>query len=436
VRRIERTLLWRALRLPVAELRYRRERARLRREHGRTAKPAVLVFNHFFDNELQAMRESSVWQETFEILGVHHWNFFNHNWWYFPPDAWTYRIPCEDPRLARSRAKGRRHAKRILDDLQKHWNLVAVVAPIDQLWWIREFFFEARERGIKVVLFDKEGTISRASMETQPAQIRERYPPIADLYYVWSERQADFWTRCGAPRSHIRVLGSMRTDALARMPPAAARSVLYFDFDPWAYLTTLPAEVVARHPDDWSPLKRELHAVLLKAAREHPDVRFTFKLHPQQLDLAATRTALARSKPENVDVRWGARGVDQLLRDHGLVVGFQTTAVMEAALAGRTTIYVGWGPFHETVKEWLVPLFRPDFGAHVAPDGATLARWVDGFLDGTWTPKPPPKDGLEMFFHRPDGHVADRYAQALAEDVGLATARPATTAARTPKRQH
>lgn len=424
----ERTRPWRALRWAAGDVRYRVQRRAWTRADPK--RPTLLAINHFIDSELKALRLHGRIDERLQVIPVHHWNLFTKNYWYFPPIGWTDRLPYGDPALARARERSRRGAARILDDVMAHVDLRGILTPSDQLWWLREFVAEARSRGVRVLVYDKEGTISPASFDHHSGWIRRNFPPISDRYYVWSGRQRDFWLRCGAGPERIELLGALRTDLYVNMPPPARKAVLLFDFDPTAYLDHTPAGTgvfappagtapADGLPKDWSGLKQEIHGVLQQAARDHPDVPFTVKLHPQQRDLEEVRRRFPRSAFPNVTIRTGSVGVDEIVAEHSIVLGFQTTALMEAALTQRPTIYCGWGAMHEALLPHLVPLMQPGHGTHWCRSPEELRTWLEGHLDGTWSKPRPPRQHLEGFFHQADGHVAERYVEAFCDDLGV-----------------
>jgi hypothetical protein len=430
--RLTDTRAWRALRFLKAELRYRRARRGMRAAPDGARKPALVVLNHYFDNELKVLRNHPGFAGAFEFVLLDPQDVFNKNLWYFPPSVWYAREPYIAPRFEAARARSRAHARRVWDDLVRHHDVAAVVTPSDCFYWVRTFWEEARARGVRTFVFDKEGTISPASMESLPLTIRDHFPPISDRYYVWSERQHEFWLRAGVRDEQIRVLGSLRTDLYVHMPPPERTSVLYFDFELEAYLPTIPPEDRARHPGDWKPFRDELDAALLAKMREYPDVPFTVKCHPQQPDVEERRRTFAGLP--NVRVVAGARGVDELVRAHSFCIGFQTTALVEVGLTQRPSVYAGWGPLHEAHRKHLLPIMEPGFGTHWAKSAGELTRLLDAHLREGRNPPPARNDRVKLYFDRPDGHVADRHFEALTRDLGPATGEAPAPSAR-PRRR-
>lgn len=409
--------LWRLLRYARAEQRYRRARRAMRRDPSAPRKPTMVVVNHYFDNELKVLRGHPGFAREFELVVIDPQDAFNKNLWFFPPSVWYAKEPYVSPRFAAARERSRRHARRVWDDLQRDHEVIAAVTPSDCFYWVRTFWEEARVRGVTTFVFDKEGTISPASMVSLPLTIREHFPPISDHYYVWSERQHEFWLRSGAREDQVRVLGSLRTDLYANMPPPERKAVLFWDFELEAYLPTIPTEDRARHPGDWKPFRDELDRLFLDKIRAYPGVPFTIKCHPQQPD-ADGRKATYGGLP-NATVVTGARGVDEIVRAHSICIGFQTTALVEVGLTpSRPSVYVGWGPLHEAHRRHLLPIMEPGFGTTWVKGPEELSRLIDAHLrDGTNPPRPS-GDRVGLYFDRPDGHVADRHFEAVMRDLG------------------
>lgn len=412
---LERSAPWRFLRFLRARTRERRRIDRIASENLDAHKPTLLVVDHHFSNEIKSMRQSGAFAD-FQLVVVDSFDLFNRNLWYFPPKVWYAQDPYDGPAYARARERSQRAGGRNLARLRSKVNLVAIVTPSDSFYWLRGTILAARQMGIPTFTFDKEGTISPAGFQTDTVKIREHFPPISDRYYVWSDRQRDFWVQAGAPKERVRVLGSLRTDLYVNMPPAQKTKILLYDFDPSAYALMIPPEDRAGMPDGWAPLKREIHAVMLDRMKAHPSIPFTVKCHPQQTDVAAVQATFERPDLPNVRVVTGSRKVDELTAEHSIAFGFQTTALLEVALTTRPAVYCGWGPLHEAMRRHLVPLMEPGFGIHQSPDAQTLARFIDDHVAGRPLPKID-RSRLETFFHRPDGRVAERYHAALVQDL-------------------
>jgi hypothetical protein len=431
---LEQTAPVRALVRVRGRRRQRTALAQLAAQPGSAGKPTLLVINHFFDQEIRAMRESEAFTNRFDLVILDPWTFFGENYGIFPYAVRHGGYAYDDPRLARARERSRDHARKLLDALGAQRNVCAIVTPSDIFFWLRELIAVGRERDVPTVVFDKEGTISPASFATEPDRTQRLFPPIADWFYVWSERQREFWTRAGLPPERIRVLGSLRTDLYVNLPAPPRRAILFFDFEDEAYLQGLKPEERRKYEGNWAPMRQEIHRILLEKARAWPDVPFTFKLHPQQFDRDETIAHINGLGLPNVKATAGSGTVSDIVAAHSIAFGFQTTALMEVAMTTRPSVYLAWGILHEALREQLVPLMEPGFGIHWVQNADEFSSWIDRHLRDGWVPKRLPRKRLEMFFHQPDGRVAQRHAEALEQDLRLAPAAPAARPTRARRR--
>lgn len=234
------------------------------------------------------------------------------------------------------------------------------LTPSDSFFWIREVIIILRERGIPCVVIDKEGTISPHSMEHHSRQIAECYPFISDYIIVWSERQKEFWQRTGVSEDKIQVAGQPRSDFFfdrsawlprAKLPCGDKPLVLFFTFETDAYAPT-PGDHI------WRDLRHDLHTSLISLAKNYPDISFVVKTHPQQADRMAVEDEFTTAGIGNIAVLHGPELARHLIVHADVVIGFQTTALIEAMLVGKRVIYTEWSsevcanrrhliPFHE-----------------------------------------------------------------------------------------
>jgi hypothetical protein len=183
---------------------------------------------------------------------------------------------------------------------------------------------------------------------------------------VCSERHAAFWLRAGAEPASLVVTGQPRFDFYLRpdswpFPRDGEPTVLFLSYAVDAYH---PGEGTGGDP--WQLLHRQTEAGLHELARQ--GWRVLIKPHPQQ------SSEHVRAWRERAGDLWGRQvllvdsGADvrKLIVTADVVVGFQTTALLEAMLVGRPTVYTGWDrraiemsrdliPFHEWHREIAVP---------------------------------------------------------------------------------
>jgi CDP-glycerol glycerophosphotransferase (TagB/SpsB family) len=183
--------------------------------------------------------------------------------------------------------------------------------------------------------------------------------------------------------------------------------VVFFTYDADTYLRT--TEALPDRP--WKALRDDTHAALRDLARARPEIEVVIKAHPQQVELAEVEAEFAADPLPNVKVTAGAATASHLLVHADVIVGFQSTVMIEAMLTTKPVIYAGWGAAHEAYATGLVPIHTSG-GCELPRSPADLARMLEAALAGTLAPSP---DMLERrrrftdrYFYGADGTVSQR----------------------------
>jgi hypothetical protein len=113
--------------------------------------------------------------------------------------------------------------------------------------------------------------------------------------------------------------------------------LLYLSFDDRAYIPPSTSFT-------WESFRQDLESVIA-ANSDRWDV--TVKRHPQQTD---SRDWLGK----NVMRADPLADTRDLISNSDVIIGFQTTALYEAALARRPVIYCAWGVEYDSLKELLI----------------------------------------------------------------------------------
>jgi hypothetical protein len=196
---------------------------------------------------------------------------------------------------------------------------------------------------------------------------------------VCSERHKRFWVVAGANPELIEVTGQPRFDIYAgdRARPswrdvglgAAPRTVLFLSYEIDAYLD------VPHAGRDWGSLRAQTEEALFEAV-EH-GWRVVVKLHPQQRHAEEARRLMAATPRFGQDVVLAEPDADTrtLLLLADAVVGFQSTALLEALALQKPVAYAGWGGLHDDVAHGLIP-FDSVAGLKNASSAHDLSSWL------------------------------------------------------------
>jgi hypothetical protein len=253
-----------------------------------------------------------------------------------------------------------------LDEVLALEDFDAIVSPSDTFFYVRPLVDRARELGLPFVVVQKETTIAPATMVEHSRRLGRTFPFCSDRMFVCSERHKQFWVRAGADPELIDVLGQPRFDFYAQRDrwqrrPVATESgsnpltVLYLSYMLNAYAR--PEDVDAGAPT-WSQLREESEEALVAAAVQGR-IRLLVKPHPQQRDLAELEARLADlagpSYGGAVQLLSAADDVRPWIATSDVVVGFQTTALIEALAAGKRAVYTQWSEQLEMQRDRLIP---------------------------------------------------------------------------------
>lgn len=251
--------------------------------------------------------------------------------------------------------------REILEDRFSRSPFDAVVMPSDTFFYVRSALAPAHALGVPLLVAQKETTISEYTMGEHAEEVRRFAPPLADRMTVCSERHKRFWVRAGCAAERIVVTGQPRFDfyedpsslAADRLPGDGGYSVLFLSYALDAYD---PGEGGGAR--GWDTLHLQTETGLYELARR--GWRVIIKPHPQQpLDVQ-------RQWRRNAGELWGRRvfmvepqaDVRPLILAADVTVGFQSTALLEAMLAGRPVVYTGWDRAAKALDGQLIPFDR------------------------------------------------------------------------------
>jgi hypothetical protein len=253
--------------------------------------------------------------------------------------------------------------REILEDRFARAPFDAVVMPSDTFFYVRSAPAAAHALGVPLLVAQKETTISEHAMREHAEEIRRFAPPLADRMMVCSERHKRFWVRAGGVEDRIVVTGQPRFDFYS--DPAtwpidvpfgdAGNTLLFLSYAIDAYF---PGEGGGTRA--WNALRLETELRLCELARR--GWRVLVKPHPQQ------PAESLREWRRNAGELWGRRvflvdaqaDVRRLIVAADVTVGFQSTALLEAMLAGRPVLYTGWDETATALGDELIPFQRWD----------------------------------------------------------------------------
>jgi hypothetical protein len=312
-----------------------------------------------------------------------------------------------------------RHLEGVFEELYAEWPFDAFVTPSDIFPYVRVAKWACQRLGVPFIVVQKETTVAEGTMEEETVLIRDYTPFAGHHMTVCSERHREYWLRAGTDPALISVTGQPRFDFYANTPPPSGeRTLLFFSYHLYAYAEVLTGEMTI-----WRKLHDETERQLWKLAEEGWQV--AIKPHPQQPNWCAEMRRMLDEMPESARKRvtFVPKLADtrKLIADASVIVGFQTTALLEAMLAGRPTVYTGWDERAIQHQAKLIPFH--DWGELIdlvptEDDLADVVRSARAFGPGTpeWERR---RDIFVEQLGPVDGRCGARTLDAIAEQVEL-----------------
>lgn len=385
----------------------------------------ILIINHHYDQDIEAIVNGC--KDCCEFFVIDAMPTYNQAFLFFRTDDERDGI-IPYSKLNRRIIQGyRKVARKIYNDIYSVFSFDAILMPSDSFWWVREFLEVAHDKRIPRIVLDKEGMVSPYYYEVHSQQILERYPFMSDHLLVWSERQKNFWMKSGVAPEHIDVLGQPRSDFFFNKDrwlskkdlglEGKRKTILFFTFDVDAYIHIFPAEEIQRRSLSWLPLRNDINNVLLELAKSHDDIDIVIKVHPQQSDIEYIRKIFSETTLSNIKIMEGASLSNHLIVNSDLIVGFQTTALVEAMLTEKPVIYTGWSDTEKKLRDDLIPLHNCK-GIDKADSKDSFAKLLDSWVAGE-------KVGGDLTYRKEftdyylsaDGKVCDRLSKTLTNIV-------------------
>jgi hypothetical protein len=317
----------------------------------------LLVLDHHFEQDIEALRaeggdELGLRTIPFDLLRSESLRVF-------PERVGTGLEAYTEPELEAERREWSRRLDALMEEQFRIAEFDAFVSPSDVFFYVREAPAACHRLGAPFFVAQKETTISPETMEAHAERVGRHAAPVADRMTVCSERHRRFWLRAGADPEAVVVTGQPRFDYYAGLGPERVEAgygsggpvVLFFSY-----------QVDAYHPSEgagtpvWAELHRQTEAGLLALAER--GWRVLIKPHPQQ-PWGDERRRIARSAGRALNDRVflvdPGEDARRLIAGADVVVGFQTTALLESMVAGRPVVYTGWDPEAVRLRDGLIP---------------------------------------------------------------------------------
>ncbi|MDH5543549.1 MAG: CDP-glycerol glycerophosphotransferase family protein [Nitrospinota bacterium] len=385
-------------------------------------KDRVIAVNHHYEQDIEAMRLSG---NELGIVSLKHNYIFGFANIFFKDQRFRDAlIPYDAPEFEEARQRYRKFIMVIVVLLKSFFRHKALILPSDSFFWIREAVHIHREKGIPVIVIDKEGVIAPYYFKEWIPIIKKNYPFISDYLLVWSERQRNFWSQIGVDNSAISVIGQPRSDFFFHPErwmsreklglPQTGKIVLFFTYEDDAYV---PLKSMGEGKD-WGPLRAETHQIIRECAEKNRGTHFIIKCHPQQRDVSKVFKEFKGVK--NAVVMTGSQSSNHLIVNSDLVICFQTTAFLDTHLTRKPIIYPAWGELFDELKdEGMLPFHRSK-GATICGKPSEFKKALESVAESGFEEIESEKilkarrEFVDGWFHSPNGETGRRMMDTVA----------------------
>jgi len=261
-----------------------------------------------------------------------------------------------DVALEKAKKQYRDHLSQVLSWFQRLFG-VSAMAQFNVVYWAeRELAAACVDQGIRFVATHKECNWARAVIDKRIKFYSNSVGSFqGSAVSVYNPMTKEIFTAAGIiDEDRVYVPGCARLDESHRYrgnaKPPSARTVLFYLIDAKAGLARFKDEETgdwlrdAPMPDgsvgDWSEMVAKVNQAVMGLAASHPDIQFVCKgktgfgdEQAQALLEASGGTIL----PDNVELITSGVG-HKLLKKGSVVIGFNTTSVLEAIAAGVPVI--------------------------------------------------------------------------------------------------
>lgn len=385
--------------------------------HYDPSRKTILALNHFWEQDLRALDLAN---QEFNFIKIDGPALFKGAKLYFKDVVRRLDAPYSSEDEA-SLSAWRQECSYILDLLDRRFGANLILLPSDVYFWVREFIIEARSRGIKIIIVDKEGTKTDYALRMEAVRIRNNAPSLADHVYVWSARTQEYWRQVGVDEKLISVIGQPRSDLfyidkqheLDKYFSEHLPLIVFFSYHDDAYI---PPQKIVNEGLSWRSMKKETHDEILRLAQKYRNFNFVVKTHPQQSDLEDLQN---RYHLDNLRVLGGSSISNELIQRGELVIGFQTTALIEAMFMNRRIVYTCWDKNVSRLSDDLLPIHQAP-GILVAESFVLFSAACERFLSGDHSDFLFSEDDIRgrnqfvnEYFYMPDGRVCDRFYKSV-----------------------
>ena len=270
-----------------------------------------------------------------------------------------------EPELKKNREKLIKRYCSLLKPLIFLFKIRLIILPKLNDDWIIDFQKSAKHLGLKILVTDRESSISPKRMELYPSILKKFSHDLnqVDKLCLNNEMHYDFFVKSGIKKEKLKITGSPQSDFWPTKKPKvdlkidkSKRNILYLGFGVNAYLNFYFKEQSL----NWESLCRDVHTVIEEQlSKNYGKVNFYYKIGSKPArDYWNGYTDFYKNL-ENKNIEnslieiSGKVSTPSILNSFDAIIAFQSSGLVEAMFEDIPIISFGWGDLYENIKSSL-----------------------------------------------------------------------------------
>lgn len=355
------------------------------------------------------------------------------------PELSNKKYESDDPAIEATKRRYRKFLSEVWSKFTKYRPIDAVLTANYGYYNQREFAAALQQAGTPLIALHKENVKSPRRLKYwHPIyQARGRFRGSKILVYNSTERElqiasgvADAKTVVVTGMPRLDRVHRWRRDRLRNGSGSKAKQLLFFAFWKREKLTALERvsrERLRMEQDqewsrlNWNELCEGTYRAIIEFAQSRPDIRVVMKTKPQSVRLEEVFKTLgesAASMPANFSVVKGGDPIE-LIEESQAVIGFNTTALLEALAAGKPVIVPDFAEARDPAMADLVI----DLGEAVHKAGSPdelkqlAGRYLDGPAEIAVELSAAAREALRQWVGNDDGGAGQRVLEAVKDEM-------------------
>ncbi len=268
------------------------------------------------------------------------------------------------------RYKFRKYCKEILEFINSHARIDLILMPKCNDDWTIDFIEVINEEKYKLLIDDREGAVTPQRLLKVPPQYLDLDLNF-DLMTTQNNLHKKFFIKSGFPESKIIVNGVIQSDYwfnkkfwkdLSEIKVSLREDlikILFFSFGERTYMNFYYGD----EKRTWLPLIIDVNDVLIEILNKYEGkIQVLYKTSVKfKRDTSDDVNRLIEATQKHIENGYllfldGSISTNDLIRFSKIVIGFQTSGMVEAMYTSNQIIYTAWGEFYNEIKKTLLPL--------------------------------------------------------------------------------